>query len=102
MEEKKKSEKREKMIVKDKKIDGNIRSYSSHWICPVLVLPKLGSFHSTSWLWGNSCRNFFCTEICIGGGFKPNSSFLDLPDCLLDCLYLYLQKEPLNIQNSLG
>ena len=29
---------------KKKQIDENIRSFSSHWICPVLVLPKLGIF----------------------------------------------------------
>ena len=29
---------------KEKQIDGNIRSFSFHWICYVLALPKLGSF----------------------------------------------------------
>ena len=29
---------------KEKQIDGNIRSFIFHWICSVLVLPKLGEF----------------------------------------------------------
>ena len=28
----------------EKQIDGNIRIFSFHWICSVLVLPKLGEF----------------------------------------------------------